>query len=68
MVGDRPYSAADGVAATRLSLLIAVLIMALSQLCGINAVIYYSTKIFAAAGATVPRAFSRRMPFGDLGS
>jgi SP family arabinose:H+ symporter-like MFS transporter len=35
----------------RRPLLIAVLLMAFSQLCGINAIIYYSTRIFAAAGA-----------------
>jgi SP family arabinose:H+ symporter-like MFS transporter len=45
-------------------LLIAVLIMALSQLCGINAVIYYSTKIFAAAGAGNNAAFSSSVWMG----
>jgi SP family arabinose:H+ symporter-like MFS transporter len=45
-------------------LLIAVLIMALSQLCGINAVIYYSTKIFAAAGAGKNAAFTSSVWMG----
>jgi SP family arabinose:H+ symporter-like MFS transporter len=35
----------------RRPLVIAVVIMACSQFCGINAIIYYSTRIFAAAGA-----------------
>ena len=39
-------------------LLIAVLIMAFSQFCGINAIIYYSTKIFESAGAGKNAAFS----------
>jgi SP family arabinose:H+ symporter-like MFS transporter len=41
----------------RRPLLIAVLLMAFSQLCGINAIIYYSTRIFAAAGAGKDAAF-----------
>jgi SP family arabinose:H+ symporter-like MFS transporter len=39
-------------------LLIAVLIMALSQFCGINAIMYYSTKIFAAGGGSHDVAFA----------
>ena len=35
----------------RRPLLIAVALMAFSQLCGINAIMYYSTKIFESAGA-----------------
>ncbi|MCX7825421.1 MAG: sugar porter family MFS transporter, partial [Verrucomicrobiae bacterium] len=38
--------------------LIAVLIMAFSQFCGINAIIYYSTKIFESAGAVKDAAFA----------
>jgi SP family arabinose:H+ symporter-like MFS transporter len=45
-------------------LLIAVSIMALSQFCGINAVIYYSTKIFAAAGAGHNAAFTSSVWMG----
>jgi SP family arabinose:H+ symporter-like MFS transporter len=45
-------------------LLIAVLIMALSQFCGINAVIYYSTKIFATAGGGQAAAFTSTVWMG----
>ena len=41
----------------RRPLIIAVLIMAFSQFSGINAIIYYSTKIFASAGVGVNNAF-----------
>lgn len=39
-------------------LLIAVVLMAGSQFCGINAIIYYSTKIFESAGAVKNAAFA----------
>ena len=39
-------------------LLIAVILMAFSQFCGINAIMYYSTKIFVAAGAGRNAAFT----------
>jgi SP family arabinose:H+ symporter-like MFS transporter len=39
-------------------LLIAVALMAFSQFCGINAIMYYSTKIFAAGGAGQNAAFT----------
>jgi SP family arabinose:H+ symporter-like MFS transporter len=39
-------------------LLIAVALMAGSQFCGINAIIYYSTKIFQSAGAVQNAAFA----------
>jgi MFS transporter, SP family, arabinose:H+ symporter len=39
-------------------LLIAVVLMAGSQFCGINAIIYYSTKIFESAGALKNAAFT----------
>ncbi|MGO8676322.1 MAG: sugar porter family MFS transporter [Limisphaerales bacterium] len=39
-------------------LLIAVVLMAGSQFCGINAIIYYSTKIFESAGAVKNAAFT----------
>jgi SP family arabinose:H+ symporter-like MFS transporter len=39
-------------------LLIAVVLMACSQFCGINAIIYYSTKIFESAGALKNAAFT----------
>lgn len=42
----------------RRPLVIAVVLMAVSQLSGINAIMYYSTKIFAAAGIGVRDAFS----------
>lgn len=42
----------------RRPLLIAVAIMALSQFCGINAIMYYSTKIFTTAGAGVQDTLS----------
>ncbi|MEI7533542.1 MAG: sugar porter family MFS transporter [Verrucomicrobiae bacterium] len=42
----------------RKPLLIAVVLMACSQFCGINAIMYYSTKIFAAAGGSTATAFN----------
>ena len=45
-------------------LLIAMLLMAFSQFCGINAIIYYSTKIFASAGAVKNAAFASSMWIG----
>jgi MFS transporter, SP family, arabinose:H+ symporter len=39
-------------------LLIAVLLMASSQFCGINAILYYSSRIFASAGAMNDAAFT----------
>lgn len=42
----------------RKPLLIAVMMMAFSQFCGINAIIYYSTKIFESAGAVKTTAFA----------
>ena len=45
-------------------LLIAMLLMAFSQFCGINAIIYYSTKIFAAAGAVKNAAFASSVWIG----
>jgi SP family arabinose:H+ symporter-like MFS transporter len=39
-------------------LAIAVMLMAFSQFCGINAIMYYSTKIFAASGAGQNAAFT----------
>lgn len=45
-------------------LLIAALIMALSQLCGINAVIYYSTEIFRASGKSDDAAFTATVWMG----
>ena len=45
-------------------LLIAMLLMAFSQFCGINAIIYYSTKIFASAGAVKNAAFASSVWIG----
>ena len=42
----------------RRPLLLAVILMACSQFCGINAIMYYSTKIFAAAGGSANAAFT----------
>ena len=39
-------------------LVLAVVLMLCSQFCGINAIIYYSTKIFEAAGADKAAAFT----------
>lgn len=39
-------------------LVLAVMLMAFSQFCGINAIMYYSTKIFAAAGGSTNAAFT----------
>lgn len=41
----------------RRPLIIAAALMAFSQFCGINAIMYYSTKIFMAAGVGVQNAF-----------
>ena len=45
-------------------LLIAMLLMTFSQFCGINAIIYYSTKIFASAGAVRNAAFASSVWIG----
>lgn len=42
----------------RRPLVIAVLLMAFQQFCGINAIIYYSSRIFAASGAANDAAFT----------
>jgi SP family arabinose:H+ symporter-like MFS transporter len=42
----------------RRPLLIAIVLMACSQFCGINAIMYYSTKIFALSGGSRDAAFS----------
>ncbi len=42
----------------RLPLIIAVVLMAVSQFSGINAIMYYSTKIFTSAGIGVQSAFT----------
>ena len=44
--------------AFRRPLYISIVLMACSQFCGINAIMYYSTKIFAAAGGGHDAAFS----------
>ncbi|HTL58675.1 MAG TPA: sugar porter family MFS transporter [Candidatus Limnocylindrales bacterium] len=44
--------------------LIAVVLMACSQFCGINAIIYYSTKIFESAGAVKNAAFTSTVWIG----
>jgi SP family arabinose:H+ symporter-like MFS transporter len=41
----------------RQPLVVAVVLMAVSQLCGINAIMYYSTKIFTTAGVGVKDSF-----------
>jgi SP family arabinose:H+ symporter-like MFS transporter len=42
----------------RRPLVVAVLLMACQQFCGINAIIYYSSRIFAASGAASDAAFT----------
>lgn len=48
----------------RTPLLIAVMLMAVSQFCGINAIMYYSTKIFTTAGVGVQDAFTASVLVG----
>lgn len=48
----------------RTPLIIAVVLMAISQFSGINAIMYYSTKIFATAGVGVKDAFSSSVLVG----
>ncbi len=48
----------------RLPVIIAVVLMAVSQFSGINAIMYYSTKIFASAGIGVQSAFASSMVVG----
>lgn len=43
---------------------VAVLLMVFSQFCGINAIMYYSTKIFTTAGVGVKDAFSSSIMVG----
>jgi SP family arabinose:H+ symporter-like MFS transporter len=47
-------------------LIIAVLLMAFSQFCGINAIMYYSTKIFATAGGGTDAAFTSSVWVGVI--
>ncbi len=48
----------------RRPLIIAVLLMAFSQFCGINAIMYYSTKIFTTAGVGVKDSFTSSAVIG----
>lgn len=48
----------------RRPILIAVLLMGVSQFCGINAIMYYSTKIFTTAGVGVKDSFSASVVVG----
>jgi SP family arabinose:H+ symporter-like MFS transporter len=47
-------------------LIVAVLLMAFSQFCGINAIMYYSTKIFATAGGGTDAAFTSSVWVGVI--
>ncbi len=48
----------------RLPLIIAVVLMAVSQFSGINAIMYYSTKIFTSAGIGIQSAFTSSVVVG----
>jgi SP family arabinose:H+ symporter-like MFS transporter len=48
----------------RRPLVIAIVLMAVSQFCGINAIMYYSTKIFTTAGVGVKDAFGSSVLVG----
>lgn len=50
----------------RQPVVIAVVLMACSQFCGINAIMYYSTKIFTAAGAQKDAAFTSSVWVGVI--
>jgi SP family arabinose:H+ symporter-like MFS transporter len=55
--GEAPFSALFA-GDCRRPLLLAVLLALFQQFCGINAIMYYSTKIFATAGAVKDAAFA----------
>ena len=48
----------------RRPLVVAVMLMAISQLSGINAIMYYSTRIFSTAGVGVKDAFTSSAVIG----
>lgn len=48
----------------RLPLIVALGLMVIQQFCGINAIIYYSTRIFTAAGAGIGDAFTSTVIVG----
>lgn len=48
----------------RKPLVVAILLMAFSQFCGINAIMYYSTKIFTTAGVGVRDSFGASVVIG----
>lgn len=64
-LGQREGSFEELISGTaRRPLMIAVVLMVISQFCGINAIMYYSTRIFTSAGVGVEDAFMSSVVIG----